>query len=233
MLSSGLACRRVSIVFTLLCGLGLAAQAAEPELKTYRNQIEKISARHQKHFVPFRFSYPASWEPDPEAGTEADSNVVKVERDIKLGDAGEFTLENFAIGYCDVSGGSAELVKTEMQFLTEEFKKSFAGGFPEFKALSEGEKKFAGYDGYGFDFSSHIKNDAIGDLMLWGRVILLAPGAIKQEHGIAVVMLASSKSADVKGIDDLGVKGELPTILKSFRIGADDGKTPIAPPKVD
>jgi hypothetical protein len=37
--------------------------------------------------------------------------------------------------------------------------------------------------------------------------------------GAALVMLASSRSPDIHGPEDVGEKGELPAIVNSFRFG--------------
>jgi len=58
---------------------------------------------------------------------------------------------------------------------------------------------------------------AEGEVDIWGRVVLLPSEGTRK--GAALVMLASSNSPDVHGPEDVGVRGELPTILNSFRIG--------------
>ena len=53
---------------------------------------------------------------------------------------------------------------------------------------------------------------------IWGRIVLL-PGTGARK-GATLLMLASSASSDVHGVEDLGEKGELPIILNSFRLGS-------------
>ena len=75
------------------------------------------------------------------------------------------------------------------------------------------------YDGYEFRFTSHNSETARGELDVWGRVVLL-PGSTGRK-GATLILLATSASDEVHGPADLGEKGELPTILNSFRFGGD------------
>ncbi|HVS80189.1 MAG TPA: hypothetical protein VHE60_00475, partial [Pyrinomonadaceae bacterium] len=86
-----------------------------------------------------------------------------------------------------------------------------------YKKVSEGEIRIGSYDGYEFRFTSHTKAAAEGheDIDFWGRVVLL-PGTGARK-GATLVMIASSASQDVHGVEDVGEKGELPIILNSFR----------------
>src|SRR6185369_5802479 len=56
-------------------------------------------------------------------------------------------------------------------------------------------------------------------IRIWGRIVLV-PGVIKQGkdlHGVAVVMYGTSAAPEIRSLEDVGTKGELPRILKSFR----------------
>lgn len=201
------------------------------ELVTYRNLKEKISRRHQANFVPFQFSFHKGWSYDTAAGTEESPNVVKVERNANLGQGLTYTQENFAVGSCDVPG-TGEIAKIGLQYLSSEFQRKIALGFRNFKLNREGEFKFAGLKGYGFDFSSTLTHPVKGSAACWGRVILLPNGELKQNHGVTIIMLATSEAPEIKGIEDLGVKGQLPSIIESFRVGEAAGVKPpvVAPP---
>jgi hypothetical protein len=48
----------------------------------------------------------------------------------------------------------------------------------------------------------------------------LPPGNASEKNGVTIIMLATSLAAGVTGPEDVGVKGELPLILESFRFGA-------------
>ncbi|MEO8498225.1 MAG: hypothetical protein ABI614_24430, partial [Planctomycetota bacterium] len=191
----------------------------------YRCMKDKLSDRHAKNFVPFRFTYPNGWVLDSTAGTEADSNFAKVMRDIDLGGGVTFTQENFAVGSCQVPG-SGELAKTMLQGLSKQFRASVAKGFAEYKLNREGDMKFGKYDGFGFDFTCKLPHPSKGKVDCWGRIILLAPSEIGQDRGLSIVMLGTSEAPELTSLADLGVKGQLPVIINSFKVGAAESEDP-------
>ena len=174
------------------------------DTKSYTNNKSGFSGKLEDNFVEFSFDYPSSWKRDPKAGTGDSPNFVKVENATD----DEITLENFAVGY--FSGQKALMPQLAGQ-LSEQFSKSF----PEYAKVSEGETHVGSYDGYEFRFISHSVTGSKKPIDVWGRVILL-PGDTGRK-GAALVMLATSESKDVHGVGDVGEKGELPTILSSFK----------------
>jgi hypothetical protein len=170
---------------------------------TYKNSSVKFSGPLAEFYVDFSFDYPSSWERDEDAGKASSPNFVKVE---KFSDD-EKTIENFAVGYFS---GQADL----MPKLANDLSNDIARGFPEYKKVSEGPTKIGNYDGYEFKFTSHT-SEQTQQLDIWGRAVLI-PGN-DQRNGAVLLMMATSAGDQVKGVDDLGNKGELPIILNSFR----------------
>ena len=74
------------------------------------------------------------------------------------------------------------------------------------------------YQGYEFRFEGLSKNTTKGDIKLWGRVIFL-PARDGGKNGVTLLMLTTSLAPELRGVDDVGEKGELPMILESFRFG--------------
>ncbi|MDQ1729045.1 MAG: hypothetical protein QOD33_1170, partial [Pyrinomonadaceae bacterium] len=93
--------------------------------------------------------------------------------------------------------------------------------FPGYRKVSEGPTRVNSLDGYEFRFVSSSADSENGDLQLWGRVIFL-PSGTAGANGATLVMLATSRAPELSGVEDLGVKGELPLILDSFRFGRSD-----------
>ena len=60
------------------------------------------------------------------------------------------------------------------------------------------------------------RSTAKGDLKLWGRVIFVPP-VDSGKNGVTLLMLATSLAPELKTVNDVGVKGELPMMLQSFR----------------
>lgn len=173
---------------------------------TYRNSSETFTGTLQENYVDFTFDYPNSWTRDDKAGKGTSPNFVKVE---KLSDD-KVTIENFAVGYFT---GQKEL----MGKLAAQLNEQLSGGFPDYKKVSEGNTRVGPYDGYEFRFTSHSSKTARGELDIWGRAVLL-PGDTGRK-GAVLLMLVTSASDDVHGVEEVGDKGELPVILNSFRFG--------------
>ena len=175
---------------------------------TYKNSSGHFTGALEENYVDFSFDYPSAWKRDPKAGKGDSPNFVKVEQATD----DEITLENFAVGYYT---GQRDVMPKVAAQLSEQF----SSGFPEYKKVSEGPTKAGSYDGYEFRFTAHAKNTPKGDLDIWGRVILLPGG--DNRKGAALIMLATSASDQVRSVEDVGEKGELPTVLSSFKFDKD------------
>ncbi|MEP6912363.1 MAG: hypothetical protein ABI923_06395 [bacterium] len=172
---------------------------------SYTNSRSDFTGKLADNYVDFSFDYPSSWK-RKDSGKADSPNFVKVEN----GTSDNFTIENFAVGYFT---GQREL----MPKLADQVSEQFSHSFPEYKKVSQGETKVGPYDGYEFRFTARVANSSKGDVDIWGRCILLAGDTGRK--GAALIMLASSIGNEVKGPDDVGEKGELPTILNSFKFG--------------
>jgi len=102
----------------------------------------------------------------------------------------------------------------------EHFNNLFAKDYPNYQKVSEGETRFNGLDAYQFTWKGLVKGTGKGDIDLWGRVIFLPVGSEDARNGVVLLMLASSAAPEIKSPGDVGEKGELPTILKTFRFGS-------------
>ncbi|MDQ1522991.1 MAG: hypothetical protein QOE47_915, partial [Pyrinomonadaceae bacterium] len=160
-----------------------------------------------QNFVDFSFYYPDNWEIDPNPAP----NFVRVERKL-TGDDGNFTQENFAVGWVSATGTALD--KQLLPKLAAQFNTQFAAQFPNYKKVSEGETTIGAYEGYEFRFTAEKNN-----VEFWGRVAMLPPPS-GQTKGVALVMIASNRAPELSGVEDVGVKGELPIILESFRFGS-------------
>lgn len=177
------------------------------------NSSNNLDGKLKEHYVDFSFYYPEDWQKDPSAGTRGASNFAKVERRLPP----DFTQENFAVGSF-VSAGSPEgdraIFPTLAKNLSAQYEKSFA----EYRKVSEGPVTVGVYDGYQFRFESLSRNTEKGDIKIWGRVIFLPP-VNGGKNGVTLLMLATSLATELKSVDDVGVKGQLPMMLESFRFG--------------
>jgi hypothetical protein len=177
------------------------------------NSNDKLDGKLAEHYVDFSFYYPERWEKDAKAGMPGATNFAKVERRLPP----DFTQENFAVGWYSSSGSEIN-DRALFPTLTENLSAQFAKNFPDYHKVSEGETKAGVYDGYEFRFESTSRNTAKGDLKVWGRVIFIPP-VDGGKNGVTLLMLATSLAPELRSIDDVGAKGELPMILESFRFG--------------
>jgi hypothetical protein len=179
------------------------------------NTKENLDGKLAEHYLDFSFYYPDSWKKDPKAGVPGATSFVKVERRLPP----DLTQENVAIGWYD-SKGTFELDKDDFPKLVQSLSSNYSTRFPDYQKLSEGPTKVNSLDAYEFRFEGLSKGTAQGDIKLWGRVIFLPSGVEGNKSGVTLLIFTTSLAPELHGPDDVGVKGELPLILDSFRFGA-------------
>lgn len=189
------------------------AYTPPPNAAQFLNSNNNLDGKLAENYVDFSFYYPRSWQKDPTAGVSGATNFAKVERRIPP----DFTQENFAVGSY-VSAGSADSDRAVFHTLAQNLSSQFAKKFPEYRKVSEGMTKAGVYEGYEFRFEGMSRDTAKGDLNLWGRVIFVPP-VDGSKNGVTLLMLATSLAPELKKVEDVGVKGELPMLLESFRFG--------------
>jgi hypothetical protein len=177
------------------------------------NSKDKLDGKLAEHYVDFSFYYPERWQTDPKAGVRGATNFAKVQRQL----AADAPQEIFAVGWYE-STGAADTDQVSYPRLVEQRSAQFAKEYPEYQKISEGATKVGVYDAYEFRFSGLYRNTDRGDIKIWGRVIFVPP-VDGSRKGVTLLMLASSLASELKTVDDVGVKGELPMMLESFRFG--------------
>lgn len=188
-----------------------------PDDVIFMNSPQGLSGKLKENYVDFWFEYPKTWNLKSTGDSPDDKNFVKVEREIADQSKGRFTVENFAVGYFKSSGNDTKDA-LQMPLLIKKLSAQYAKGFPNYKKMSEGDTKIGQYHGRQFLFKAQKTDTSRGPITMWGRIVLLPNPKTGDNHGVALVMLASSLSKDVKDVHDVGVKGELPIILKSFKM---------------
>ncbi|MCM3870034.1 MAG: hypothetical protein ND895_04985 [Pyrinomonadaceae bacterium] len=183
-----------------------------PGTKKFANTTTNLDGKLAEHYIEFTFYYPETWQVDKKAGVSGSSNFVRVERRIPP----DFTQENFAVGWYN-SKGNFEADNPTFPRLVEQLGASLAKSFPEYRKVSEGPTKVNSLDGYEFRFVSVSRGTEKGDLQLWGRVVFLPTGIEGHTSGATLIMFTTSLAPELSGVEDVGVKGEMPVILESFR----------------
>lgn len=173
----------------------------------YANTHAGRTGNLDKYYVDFSFDYPSTWKLDP----NPEPSYVRVERM-----AGDVTTENFSVGWFGATGNSKGNTAL-MSKLVNQLAEQVSGNFPGFEKVSEGETTINDYDGYELRFQRATDQISEGQVPYWGRIVLLTSDA-DPSRGVSLIMLATSKAQGVTGLDDVGVKGDLPVILNSFRL---------------
>ena len=177
------------------------------------NSKANLDGKLAEHYLDFSFYYPNRWQKDPSAGVPGARNYVLVERRLPP----DFTQESFAVAWSSSAAPVSENLAL-FHTMSENLSSQLASKFPGYRKVSEGPAKAGVYDGYEFRFEGQSNNTAKGDLKLWGRVVFLPPQGDGKD-GVTLLMLATSLAPELRSVDDVGVKGELPMMLASFRFG--------------
>lgn len=177
------------------------------------NSNKDLDGKLAEHYVDFSFYYPERWQKDPKSGVAGANNFIEVHRSLP----GDFTQESLAISWYDSAGSfkdDQDLFPSYVEKKSEQFEKSIS----QYHKLSEGPTKIATYEAYEFRFEGMSQDPKKGELKIWGRVIWL-PAQERGKSGITLLMFGTSLATELKSVDDVGVKGELPMLLESFRFG--------------
>ena len=141
------------------------------------------------------------------------TNFAQVERGLPP----NYTLESFAVGWY-ASAGSAETDRAVFPRLAENLSSKFEKTIGDYRKVSENERKVGPYDGYEFRFEGLSQMTDKGQFKIWGAAIFLPP-VDGGKNGVTLLMLATSLAPELKSVNDVGVKGDLPMMLESFRFG--------------
>jgi hypothetical protein len=183
----------------------------------FTNSKANLDGKLAEHYVDFNFYYLKSWTKDPKSGVHGASNFVGLDR--KSDKSSDYPAENVAISWY-TSNGTFASDQSIFSDRARELSNQLSRTLPNYEQVSAGETKVNSLPAYQFLFQGVIKNAGKSDLPYWGRVIFLPPGSADQKNGVTIIMLATSLASGIQGPSDVGVQGELPLILDSFRFGA-------------
>lgn len=186
---------------------------APPNTVEFVNSNSNLDGKLAEHYFDFSFYYPNSWKQDPKAGVPGATNFVGVERALD-----NFPQENFSVGWYTSTGTFIGDLPT-YQKRVEEFSSALEKQFPEYRKVSDGPTMINSMQGYEFRWEGLSKGTEKGDVNLWGRVVFLPTGNEGDTAGATLTMFSTSLADELRGVDDLGVKGQMPVILDSFRFG--------------
>jgi len=183
----------------------------------FENSRGQLDGKLAEHYVDFSFYYPSGWQTDPKAGVAGASNFARLFKTAKEGED-VYTTENVAVSWYNSNGSyesDVSIFPDRVQALSAQLAKSL----PNYRKVSEGPTQVNALKAYDFHFTG-VSKDAGQELPYWGRAIFL-PSGRENKNGVTIIMLVTAKAGDVKSEEDVGVKGDMPLILESFRFKKD------------
>jgi hypothetical protein len=169
-----------------------------------------------QRYAQFSFDYPGNWSADADNGSAGAEDFVRFVRQDRSG----VTVESFRVGPYRTTG-DAGLDRAQAPQLLGGLERQ-VNTLPGYRRVSLGEATTVdGLPGVEMTFSAapQVNGKTLAE---FGRIILV-PGPAGQHDGVTLILLGTDASGELHGVADLGVKGQMPVILNSFRFGAAPG----------
>ena len=164
---------------------------------------DNVSAQLRDKFVAFQFDYPSNFSVEP-----SPQNFIKVSESVTEA-GGEFTRENFAVGYITMTSANADNNAIYPQLLSQ-LSTQFGSQFAQYRELAQMPETVGGHRGRAMAFQAMLNTTPV-----FGKVIVVR--AAGNTRGVCLIMLATPKDPEVETVADVGVKGDLAQILASFK----------------
>lgn len=186
-----------------------------PNTVFFQNSKQEAKGDLLRNFLSFTLYYPKDWkinETSEAEKSETRGKFLDISRDNESGTP----IEKMLVSYYDSKGtfkADAENFPKFVKETNETLKKIV----PNYQMLSEGEIKINGnWKAYEIKFQGGGETANGEKLNLWGRRLFIPMARQGVRSGYEITMFATSLSKEVKSVDDVGIKGELGTILETF-----------------
>ena len=205
----------VCLAMLAACGAGndRNGSAAASDIVHFVNSPDNARSMALRDFyVDFSFDYPARWSVTPQPLDGTAQNYVRVAAPMVNG----YEPYAFLVGYASGTGNAAS-DRASLPTATLDLATRFGAGLQEYRIVSSGPGRIAGYDSYGWRFTASAPGIS-GEprVQIYGRGdLILPPGATR---GVVLVTLATSRAGDVHNAAEVGERGPLKAILDSFRL---------------
>lgn len=190
------------------------AIAVPPNSTFYQNSRQNVKGDLLRNFVGFSLYYPKDWKvngPTESANMKTRGKFL----DISRLSPDDTLMEQMLVSYYASSGtfaGDADRFRQLVKETNETLK-----GLPGYRMISEQEIKLNGdRRAYEIKFQAEPVYEKGRKVQLWGRRLFVPAERPEARNGFEITMLATSADDDVRGVDDIGVRGELAAILSSF-----------------
>ncbi len=181
-----------------------------PNTNFFQNSKQNLKGDLLLNFVGFKMYYPKDWKvANAQPGTsEARGKFIDISRQTEDGGIKEQMLVSYYPSKGTFTADSEKFPQLVKE-TNDTLKKLLFG----YQMISEGEIKFNGeWHAYEVKFQGSDGQK----LVVWGRRLFVPAARPGTRNGFMITMLATSLADEVKGVDDVGVKGELAPVLFSF-----------------
>lgn len=186
-----------------------------PNSTFYQNSKQNLKGDLIRNFVGFTMYYPKDWKvngPQESSAVNSRGKFLDISRSTSEGRLKEQML----VSYYPSKGTFKEDAEKFPQ-MVKEANETLKKLLPSYKMVSEGEIKINGdWRAYEVKFQGSGTSEFGEKIDVWGRRLFIPAARPGVRSGFEITMLATSAADDVHGVDDVGVKGELASILYSF-----------------
>ncbi len=178
-----------------------------PNTIFFQNSRENVKSDLAKNFLGFSLYFPKDWRRNA-----APNNFL----DISKTGAGGLPVEQMIVTYYNSKGtfeADTEIFPAQVKETNQSLKKIL----PNYRLISEGAKTVNNtWQAYEIQFQGTGKTSAGKAMTIWGKRLFIPTAVPEKKNGYVVTLLATSLSKEVKNVGDVGVKGELSSILETF-----------------
>lgn len=178
-----------------------------PDTEYFQNSKEDLKGEAMKNFLGFSLYYPKDWKRN-----EAKNNFLDISKTGK----DELPVEQMLVSYYN-SKGTFKADEGNFPAQVKETNATLKKLLPDYKVISEGRKTVNnGWQAYEIKFQGTGKAANGDKITLWGKRLFIPTAIRGMKNGYVITMLATSLSKEVKSVNDVGVKGDLATVLETF-----------------
>jgi serine/threonine protein kinase len=180
--------------------------APPPNSTRFHNSAETTAPGLKKNFRGFAVFYPKDWKKNPST-----KNFLDISKPSESG----LPIEQMLVSWYE-SKGIFDEDNASFANLAMTVSDNWSKEIPNFQVVSQGETTINnGRRAYEVKFQGETEIEG-KKTAIWGRTLFLPAGRYGVKNGLIITMLATSNSADVLSVDDVGNKGDLKEILYSF-----------------
>lgn len=186
-----------------------------PNTEFFQNGRQNLKGDLYRNFVGYSLYYPSDWKvTGPLESTSATTrgkflDLARNTPDGKL-------KEQMLISYY-TSNGTFKEDATKFPELVKETNATLRKLIPNYQMVSEGNTTVnGGWNAYEVKFQGSGTSKNGERLLVWGRRLFIPASRPGVRAGFEITMLATSHADEVHSVDDVGIRGELASILYTF-----------------